>query len=125
MGYKLLVVDDSTTVRAMLLKCLRMGDVPVESVHEAGNGKEALALLEEHRVDLIFTDINMPEMNGLEFIEHLSEDERHNAIPIVIVSTDTIEARRDSLEAKGVRGYLRKPFTPEGMVSVVQQVMGD
>lgn len=125
MPLNLLIVDDSKTVRAMLIKSLRMGDVDIGSIHEAANGREALELLEDNWVDLIFTDINMPEMNGIEFIDKVHENEEHRGIPMVIVSTDTIEARRDLLESKGVRGYVRKPFTPESMNAIVHRIMGE
>jgi len=118
-----LIVDDSRTVRAMVKKSLRMGDVEVSSVHEAGNGQEGLDVLEKEWVDIIFTDINMPVMGGFEFIDRVSEDADHNTIPIVIISTDTIEAKKEELEAKGVRGYVRKPFTPEQMNGLLQNLV--
>ncbi len=108
---KVLVVDDSRTVRAMVRKSLRMGDLDVAS----GNGQKGLDLLDKEWIDIIFTDINMPVMNGFEFIDRVAEDPDLSSIPIVIISTDTIEAKKDELQAKGVRGYVRKPFTPEQM----------
>lgn len=118
-----LVVDDSATVRAVIAKTLSLAEVPVNELHEAGNGKEALRILEDAWVDLIFSDINMPVMNGVEMIEQIKEDEVLRAIPIVIVSTEGSATRVEELKSKGVRAYIRKPFTPELVRGVVDDVM--
>lgn len=124
MAINTLIVDDSTTVRAVLAKTLRLAGVPVGDLHQAGNGKEALAILQDAWVDLIFTDINMPEMNGIELIEALSKDGLMESVPVIVVSTEGSTTRIEEVKAKGVRAYLRKPFTPESVREVVEDILG-
>jgi two-component system chemotaxis response regulator CheY len=124
MSLNILVVDDSATVRAVIKKTLSLASVPVNELHEAANGKEALDVLGEEWIDLIFSDINMPVMNGVEMIERIKDDAVLGAIPIVIVSTEGSATRIEELKSKGVRAYIRKPFTPELVRGVVDDIMG-
>ncbi len=124
MALNILVVDDSITVRAVIKKTLDLAGVPVNELHEAGNGKEALDILGEQWVDLIFSDINMPVMGGIEMIERIKADESMESIPIIVVSTEGSATRVEELKSKGVRAYIRKPFTPELVRSVVDDIMG-
>jgi two-component system chemotaxis response regulator CheY len=82
-------------------------------VLEAGNGSDALTLLAENRVDLILCDINMPVMNGLEFVKQLSGIENARGVPIVMITTEGSESQVVQALAAGARGYIRKPFTAE------------
>jgi two-component system, chemotaxis family, chemotaxis protein CheY len=120
MSWRVLVVDDSAIVRAMVRKALGMSGATVSSVQEAGNGREALAVLAAEPVDVVFADINMPEMSGLELVQAMQEDAALAAIPIVVVSSERNEARMDALRDAGVRAYLRKPFRPEDFRDVLQ-----
>lgn len=124
MALNILVVDDSSTVRAVIAKTLDLAGVPVNELHQAENGKEALEILGEHWIDLIFSDINMPVMGGIEMIERIKADEEMGSIPIVVVSTEGSATRIEELKSKGVRAYIRKPFTPELVRSVVDDIMG-
>ena len=124
MALNILVVDDSETVRAIILKTLKMSGIALNSPLEASNGSEALALLKEQWVDLVLTDINMPEMGGVELIERMKDDEILKAIPVVVVSTEGSATRIEELKAKGVKAYIRKPFTPEQIREVVDGVLG-
>ena len=74
MAYNVLIVDDSRVVRSVIEKTLRMTGLDLAEVHQAGNGEEGLAKLKDAWVDVIFTDINMPVMNGMDFVKHLKED---------------------------------------------------
>ena len=101
-----------------------MAEVELGNVFQAGNGKEALELLADNWVDLIFADINMPVMNGVEMIEKMSEDGVIHTIPVVVVSTEGSTTRIDHLKNLGVTAYLRKPFQPEQFREIVQDVLG-
>jgi two-component system chemotaxis response regulator CheY len=124
MGFNLLIVDDSRTVRAVIAKALRIANVPTGEVFEAGNGEEAIAIAREHWIDLILADINMPVMNGLEMIEHMQSDAALATIPVVVVSTEGSATRLERLRELGVRQILRKPFQPEELRDAVQDHLG-
>ncbi|MBW2058928.1 MAG: response regulator [Deltaproteobacteria bacterium] len=124
MALNILVVDDSQTVRAVIAKTLQLAGVPVNELHQASNGKEALDILDDHWIDLVFADINMPVMTGIEMIERMSQDGLLGTIPVVVVSTEGSAPRIEELKSKGVRVYVRKPFTPELIRMVVDEIMG-
>lgn len=124
MAHNILVVDDSATVRAVIAKVLGLSGIDLGAVYQAPNGKAALALAREHRVDLILTDINMPEMGGMEMVAKLREDPALSHIPVVVVSTEGSATRVEALREMGVRAYLRKPFTPEQIKQTVDEIMG-
>ena len=85
MAFNVLIVDDSETVRAVIVKTLEIGGVPVNEIHHAANGQEALEKLSKNWVDLVFADLNMPIMSGIEMIEEMSKDGIIESIPVVIV----------------------------------------
>ena len=125
MGCRVLIVDDSSVTRAVLKKTIGMvDDVPVEEIFEAANGAEALSLLSHQQVDLIFTDLNMPEMDGTELTTRLLTEMPGVAPTIIVVTTEASSARVDRLLAKGVKGYVHKPFTPEAIRDVLLDVVG-
>jgi len=119
----ILVVDDSKVVRSVIKKTLDIAGVDVGNIFEAGDGKEALEILDKEWIDLVFADINMPVMTGLEMVDRMKEDGILQTIPVVIVSTEGSETRIEELKAKGVRAYIRKPFTPETIKKVVDEIM--
>jgi two-component system chemotaxis response regulator CheY len=123
MGYNILVVDDSRVVRAMVIRTLKMAEMDLGDVHEAANGREALDLLGREWVDLVLADINMPVMSGVQMIEEMSRSGLMSSVPVVIISTERSATRIEELKTKGIRAYLRKPFTPESIRSVVEQVL--
>jgi two-component system, chemotaxis family, chemotaxis protein CheY len=124
MSLNILVVDDSETVRSVIAKTLRMAGVPVSELFQAANGKEALDILKDHWIDLIFSDINMPVMGGVEMIQQMKQDDILKTIPVIVVSTEGSATRIEQLKAQGVRAYIRKPFTPELVRSVVNDILG-
>jgi two-component system, chemotaxis family, chemotaxis protein CheY len=123
MSYNILVVDDSNTVRAIIAKTLQLAGVPIRELFEASNGREALEVLDDNWIDLILADINMPVMNGVELIEKLHENGMIKDIPVVIVSTEGSATRIEELKKKGVSAYIRKPFTPELIRRVVDDIV--
>lgn len=124
MAYNVLIVDDSAIVRAVVEKTLRLSGVPLGEVTQTGNGREALDALKDHWVDIVFADINMPEMDGIEMVERMSETGLLKTVPVVIVSTERSVTRIEELRAKGVRAYLNKPFTPEEIKTILEEVLG-
>jgi two-component system chemotaxis response regulator CheY len=120
-----LVVDDSDLIRTMILKTLRMAQVPLGAAYEAGNGREALDILAENWVDLVLTDINMPVMDGLEMVSRMRTSEDMAGIPVIIVSTEGAASRIAQLEEMGVSAYVRKPFTPEKLRDVISGLTSD
>lgn len=124
MAFNLLIVDDSRVMRAIIEKTLRMSDLPLGQVHHAENGQVALDLLADQWVDMIFADINMPVMNGIEMIEKLAENGVSKSIPIVVVSTEGSATRIEHLKQNGVVAFLRKPFQAEDFSAVVRDVLG-
>jgi two-component system, chemotaxis family, chemotaxis protein CheY len=123
MGYNFLVVDDSSIVRKVILRTIGMTNIDVSNVIEAENGKIALEQLRTHWVDLVFLDINMPVMNGMEFMELLREDPLLKDTPVVVVSTEGSQERMARLAELGTRAYLRKPVTPETLTEAVSEVL--
>jgi len=108
-----LIVDDSSVMRKIVERCLRQAGMDLGTVLEASNGAEALALVNENPVDLILSDINMPVMDGLEFIRNLRSIEKAKNIPIVMITTEGGEKHVVEALALGATGYIRKPFTPD------------
>jgi len=108
-----LIVDDSSVMRKIVERSLRQAGVNLTQVLEAGNGAEALGVLQESQVDLILCDINMPVMDGLEFVKQLSGVENGKGVPVVMITTEGSESHVVQAISAGARGYIRKPFTPE------------
>jgi two-component system, chemotaxis family, chemotaxis protein CheY len=124
MSYNFLIVDDSSIIRKVIQKTLGLAGIDVGSIYEAANGREGLDVLEKEWVDLVFLDINMPVMNGLEFMEHLRNNPQTIQTPVVVVSTEGSRERRATLAEKDIKAYLRKPVTPEEISKTIQQILG-
>jgi two-component system chemotaxis response regulator CheY len=112
MALNVLIVDDSAVMRAMILKTLHMSGMPLGDIHQAANGREGLAVFDDHWIDLVMLDINMPVMNGLEMMERMQKHPDLRDTPTIVISTEGSETRIKRLQAKGAR-FIRKPFTPE------------
>jgi two-component system, chemotaxis family, chemotaxis protein CheY len=108
-----LIVDDSSVMRKIVERSLRQAGLELNQVLEAGNGAEALAVLQDQQVDLILCDINMPVMDGLEFIKQLKDQEKAKGVPVIMITTEGSEAHVVQALSFGARGYIRKPVTPE------------
>ena len=124
MSLNILIVDDSMVVRAVVHKALKLAGVPIEELYEAADGQEALNILEKHDVDLIFSDLMMPVMDGEAFVTCLNESGRINEIPVIVVSSAAGTERMIRLQKLGVKGFIHKPFTPEQIGDVVGKVTG-
>ncbi len=115
MACNLLIVDDSQTMRKVIRKSVSLAGVELGDCYEAGSGQEALKLLSEHLIDLIFTDLNMPEMDGLKFIQELKGDEKLKRIPVVLITSMKSEPRIQEAIGLGIIGFIQKPFYPEAL----------
>ena len=114
-GLRTLIVDDSSVMRKIVARALQQGGVAMTEVLEAGNGAEALDILRRQKVDLVLSDINMPVMDGLEFVRQLQTLENGKGIPVVMITTEGSESHVMEAISCGARGYIRKPFTPDQM----------
>ena len=123
MPIRVLIVDDSSVMRKIVERSLRQADIDLSEVFQAGNGAEALALLGKSQVDLILCDINMPVMDGLEFIKQLRGIESAKGVPVVMITTEGSESHVVQAISCGARGYIRKPFTPEQVKEHVVPVL--
>jgi len=110
---RVLIVDDSSVMRKIVGRSLRQAGLEVLDILEASNGSEALSLARENSLDLILSDINMPLMDGLEFVRQLRSIEAAQRIPVVMITTEAGEGRVVQALSLGASGYIRKPFTPE------------
>ncbi len=125
MSYNVLIVDDSKSMRRVITKTLQLSGFSVGEYLEASNGQEALDLLDGKWVDLILSDIHMPVMDGFGFIRSLREKEVFKDTPVVFVTTEASEARLKELMALGASGYIRKPFRPEEIGTMLSGIMGE
>lgn len=125
MLFSILVVDDSAVIRSAVNRVLQIAKIPAETIYHAENGKKALEILNENWVDLVITDIHMPEMGGIELIDSIKSKPDLKDIPVIVISTEGNPARIEELASKGVTGYLRKPFTPEEVAKTLRSVLGE
>ncbi len=125
MVYSILIVDDSLPMRAVIKRTLLAAGYGSADVLEASNGRQALKLMEGAWIDLIMTDYNMPEMNGLEFLKQVKATELFQEIPVVVVSTEGTDVRIKEFMDAGAAGYITKPFTPEAVRDVIVEILGE
>ena len=123
MAWNILLVDDSITVRAVVQKALQIAEIPYRTIYQAGNGREALEVLEAQEVDLVITDLVMPEMDGEALVAEMGRRGLLQRTPVVVVSSASGEDRLKRLEELGVKGFIHKPFTPEQIRQTVSLVM--
>jgi len=119
-----LIVDDSSVMRKIVERSLRQAGLELEEVKEASNGAEALTEVQKSSFDLILSDINMPAMDGLEFLRNLANIPSARSVPVVMITTEGSEARVVEALSVGARGYIRKPFTPEQVKERVAPLVG-
>ena len=110
-----LIVDDSPVMRKILERALRQAGIPIGEVIEAANGSQALDVLRQQKIDLVLSDVNMPVMDGLEFMRQVRTVENARGVPVLMITSEASESRVAEAIACGARGYLRKPFTPDQM----------
>ncbi|MGC9293127.1 MAG: response regulator [Acidobacteriaceae bacterium] len=112
-GIRALIVDDSSVMRKIVERTLRLSGMELAAVTEAGNGEEALAVLRKGPMDLVLCDINMPVMDGLQMLQQMQKEDLAQQTPVVMITTEGSESHVRSALLYGAQGYIRKPFTPE------------
>jgi two-component system chemotaxis response regulator CheY len=117
-----LIVDDSATMRALLYRVVGLADLPIGAIYQAPNGAEALKILETHSIQAVFTDVNMPVMNGMELLRAMAQREEWKDILRIIISTDGSRLRREEARELKVSLYVEKPFRPEVVRDVLCQI---
>ena len=124
MDSDILVVDDSAAIRKILTRVLRQTGMAIQTIHEAGDGQDALAVMAQHKVDLVLTDINMPKMDGLQLLASLKASPQWHTIPVFMITTEGGETKVAEAVRLGAAGYVRKPFTAdqikEKLVGILQ-----
>ena len=125
MAYNVLVVDDSRTMRMVIIKTIKACGFQVGQFFEAANGNEALEALKNDWVDLVITDYNMPDMDGLTLITEMKNNEELKTIPVVVVTTEGSRERVQEFMEKGADDYIKKPFSPEVIRDKLKQIMGE
>jgi two-component system chemotaxis response regulator CheY len=108
-----LIVDDSSVMRKIVERTLRQAGIDLKEVHEAGSGVEGIEVLRSSSVDLILSDINMPSMDGLEFLRQIRAQNLADGVPVVMITTESSEEHVKQAIQAGAQGYIRKPFTPD------------
>jgi two-component system, chemotaxis family, chemotaxis protein CheY len=122
---KVLIIDDSAVMREIIERALRQAGLDIVEVLEASNGAEALAEVQRGSLDLILSDINVPVMDGLEFLKTIAAVECARGVQVVVITTEGSEARVVEALSAGARGYLRKPFTPEQVKEPVTPLLAN
>lgn len=124
MDSDILVVDDSAAIRKILTRVLRQTGMAIQTIHEAGDGQDALAVMAQHKIDLVLSDINMPKMDGLQLLASLKASPQWHSIPVVMITTEGGETKVAEAVRLGAAGYVRKPFTAdqikEKLVGILQ-----
>ncbi|MBW2144599.1 MAG: response regulator [Deltaproteobacteria bacterium] len=123
MAINILIVDDSTVMRAIILKTMQMSGIQIGEIYQAANGQEGLETVKDNWIDIVIADINMPVMNGEEMIDRMQDNLYTRDIPVVVVSTEGSQKRIERLKDKGVT-FISKPFTPELVRDTIKTVTG-
>jgi two-component system chemotaxis response regulator CheY len=118
MASNVLIVDDSATMRKIVMRGIRQAGFEIAEIKEAGDGVQALEVLDGGGVDVVLSDVNMPNMNGLEFVS-AAREKYGDKPPIVMITTEGSEEVVAEAMKKGANGYIKKPFTPDKVKEVV------
>ncbi len=125
MAFTVLIVDDSSSMRAVIKKTIKVSGFNVGQFLAAEDGRDAMKVLSAEWVDLVLTDINMPNMNGMELIKKMKEDEILKTIPVVIVTTEGSEKVKKQSMDLGASALIKKPFRPEDIRNALNRIMGE
>lgn len=119
---KILVVDDSSVMRKMIIRTIRMCGLDIHTIYEAADGKEGLEILENHSVDIAFVDVNMPVMDGMQMLREIRNHPAIHDLPVMIVSTESNQGRIKTIEQYNA-DFVHKPFTPEQMRAHILKIL--
>lgn len=124
MSFDILIVDDSRITRALIARTLKLANLPIGALYEAGDGQAALETLAQHHVDLVLADLHMPKMSGAEMTARILANEQTRDVSVVVISAEPDRQQIEQLKRIGIKGYLRKPFTPEELSQVLTELLG-
>ncbi|MFB3924431.1 MAG: response regulator [Syntrophales bacterium] len=124
MAFNVLIVDDSSSMRAVIKKIVTLSGFKVDQFFEAQNGRLALELLSRTWIDIVLSDLNMPEMGGLEMLAAMKRDNLLKDIPVIIITTEGSDERKQMVCTMGARGFIKKPFLPEKVREMLYDVLG-
>jgi len=119
MGKNVLLVDDSSTMRKIIGRSLRQAGIAFDNIYEAADGQEALDILESKDVDIVLSDINMPNMDGISFLREKATRDAIKDIPVLIISTENGDDIIGEAKSLGAVGAIKKPFTPDKVNEVL------
>jgi len=123
MAFNILIVDDSSTMRDVVKKTIRMSGFDLGEIFEASDGSEALTVLEKEWADVILSDVRMPGMDGLAFLKALQKEGMISRTPVVMVTTEARQERIDELMGLGAKACIQKPFKPEDIKRTLMRVL--
>lgn len=123
MALNTLVVDDSSVMRSIIIKTLKLSDLPLGDILEAKNGEEGLRILQDNWIDLAMIDIHMPVMDGEEMLIKIRENEHYENLPVIVVSSESDPAKIEKMLKLGAT-FIHKPFTPEILKEIIIGVTG-
>jgi two-component system, chemotaxis family, chemotaxis protein CheY len=118
----ILIVDDSATMRMVIRRVIDLTEVPIGTIYEANNGVEAISILETCTVHAVFTDINMPVMNGHQLLLEIAQRQQWNDILRIVISTDGSRLRQAEVKELNVNLYIQKPFRPEVVRNALSRI---
>ena len=124
MSFNVLIVDDSSAMRAVIKKIVTISGFQMDQCLQAANGREAMEVLADNWVDVIISDINMPEVNGLELLDLLKKNETLKEIPVIMITTEGSSERMQEAFNRGAKGFIKQPFLPDDIRKVLHQVIG-
>ena len=125
MAYNVLIVDDSATMRALIRKILTISGFDIGGYFDGANGREALKVLEKNWVDIILSDLHMPEMDGVAFLKVLRANNLWRSIPVVLITTESRQDVLNPILKQGVQGYIKKPFQSETIRNQLVTILGE
>ena len=125
MAFNVLVVDDSSPMRTVIKKVVKASGFKVGQFFDASTGKEALDIFKKEWIDLVLTDYNMPDLDGLGLIAEMKKDDILKAIPVVVITTEGSQKRINEFMEMGATDYIKKPFAPEEIIKKLNSIMGE
>ena len=125
MAINILVVDDSLPMRSVIIKIVKASGYGSANFFQAENGKEALLLLGSEWIDIVLTDYNMPDMNGLELLSCIKSDDDLLRIPVLVITTEGSQQKIEEFLNKGAADYIKKPFSPEEIYEKLTNILGE
>ena len=125
MGHTIALIDDSKVMRSIIRKSILMSGYKIAEILEATDGSEGLKLVTDNRaiLDLIITDIHMPQMSGLEMLKSFQETDGSEKVPVILISSDSSVGTRNQWKDFGVRGFIAKPFDHQDILSLLEAVL--